>query len=108
MDVLLLPDPAGGCLALTYEELLRARERAAAVSGCAQPAPGREANGGPPEGLLDSAGLAAATSVPASWWESAAREGRVPHRKIGRWVRFRLSEVVSHPAFMARARRSPT
>jgi len=45
------------------------------------------------EALLDASGMAAATGVPASWWESAARAGTVPCHRIGRWVRFDYAEV---------------
>jgi hypothetical protein len=43
--------------------------------------------------LLTAEQLEQRTSVPASWWETAAREGRVPHRRIGRYTRFLFAEV---------------
>jgi len=43
--------------------------------------------------LLDSEELAAALRVPVTWVETAAREGRIPFYRIGRYVRFRRTEV---------------
>jgi len=115
--LLLLPNPTGGWLALTPDEFTRARARAHAYHAPARgsasevgdsyvgPSSCAEANGEPPagsEGLLDAAGLAAKTEVPASWWVVAARQRRVPHYRMGRWVRFRLSEVLACPAVQNR------
>lgn len=43
--------------------------------------------------LLDSEQLGVALQVPATWVEAAAREGRIPFYRMGRYVRFRRSEV---------------
>jgi hypothetical protein len=48
------------------------------------------------EELLSAEQLETRTSVPASWWEQAAREGRIPHRRIGRYVRFKFGDVERH------------
>jgi hypothetical protein len=97
--VLLMPVPGGGWLALTPDEFERARSRAmelvpaACVRGrsvVATESP-REA----PEALLDAGGIEGLTGVSSSWWSGAARRGEIPHYQIGRWVRFRLSEVLS-------------
>jgi hypothetical protein len=47
--------------------------------------------------------MESATGVPASWYATQARERRIPFRKIGRYVRFDYSELVSSEAFQRRA-----
>jgi hypothetical protein len=90
-----------GLLALTADELRVAAVRAREVVGSyLDPSGPSVPNGRAPVGsepLLDDRGLEAATGVAASWWSAAARRGAVPHYRIGRWVRFRLSEVVDVP-----------
>ena len=56
-----------------------------------------------PERLMTAAELAAATSVPQSWWEAAARRGEVPCRLIGRYPRFVWSEILECEAFKGRS-----
>ena len=46
-----------------------------------------------PEPLVDAKTAAVALSVSARWLEDAARMGIVPHYKLGRFVRFKLSEI---------------
>jgi hypothetical protein len=97
-DLLLFPGPDGGLLALTAEELrvasLRAREVWGSHSDLAgQPSADGRAPAGP-EPFLDDRGVEALTGVAASWWAAAARRGSVPHHRFGRWVRFRLSEII--------------
>jgi hypothetical protein len=50
--------------------------------------------------LLTADQLEARTSVPASWWETAARRGEVPHFRLGKYVRFRMADAVA--AYQAR------
>jgi excisionase family DNA binding protein len=38
--------------------------------------------------LLDADGAGALLNVPASWVLAQARAGRIPHVKLGRYVRF--------------------
>jgi excisionase family DNA binding protein len=45
------------------------------------------------EEYLDVHGIARATGTPASWWYAAGEAGRVPSYKIGRYRRFKLSEI---------------
>ena len=45
------------------------------------------------EPLLKAADLAQLLNVPQSRLESAARQGRIPAVRVGRYVRFRRSEV---------------
>jgi hypothetical protein len=34
--------------------------------------------------------------LPASWWYANAEAGKVPSYKIGKYRRFRISEIVAH------------
>jgi hypothetical protein len=42
----------------------------------------------PPARLVDAAAIAEQLSVPASWVHAEARTGRIPHTRLGRYVRF--------------------
>jgi hypothetical protein len=44
--------------------------------------------------ILDAEGMASVTSVPASWFEEKARQGKIPHIRAGKYVRFCLREVL--------------
>jgi hypothetical protein len=83
-----------GNIALTLDGLTEARRRAAEVL---PPASNTSAGSAPKDGtseaLLDAAGVAAATGVPASWFEQAARADLIPHHVFGRWIRFDYREV---------------
>lgn len=84
----LIPLPGIGTLALdakTYWAALAEGERLGAAAHAADPV----------EPLLDPEGLAVALSLPVSWIEQAAREGRIPSIQFGRFRRFRRSEVES-------------
>jgi excisionase family DNA binding protein len=47
------------------------------------------------EGLLTAEDIAKAIGVPKAWLLDAARQKRVPHYRLGKYVRFRLSEVAA-------------
>ena len=104
--LVLLPDPAGGPgVALTLPELAEGRRRARELDAGSNSHPPAAANGSDrtqAEGLLDAEALARALSLPASWIETATREGRIPHRKFGRWRRYALTEVLDCPAVRAK------
>ena len=46
-----------------------------------------------PAPLLDSKGAAALLNVPASWVLAEARADRIPHIRLGRYVRFEAAEL---------------
>jgi hypothetical protein len=48
------------------------------------------------EPLLDADQAAAALSVTARWLEDSARAGIIPHVKLGKFTRFRVSEIAAH------------
>ena len=89
-ETVLVPVPGIGVLALAPDAF-----RAALAEG-AQLAAVRSAEPAAPaasEVLLDSAQLAAALGVPATWVEQSAREGRIPSIRCGRYVRFSRAAV---------------
>jgi hypothetical protein len=49
--------------------------------------------------IVDAAGAAAITSVPESWFEERARRGDIPHLKFGKYVRFRIVDVLEAASF---------
>lgn len=53
--------------------------------------------------LVDADQLEERTRIPASWWMTQARERRIPFRKLGRYVRFDLAEVMECDAYRRRA-----
>lgn len=44
--------------------------------------------------LLDARQAAAILNVPASWIAAEARAGRIPHLRLGRYVRFNSDELM--------------
>lgn len=47
------------------------------------------------ERLMTAPEVADLLAVPESWVREAARSGAIPHHKIGRYVRFRESDVLA-------------
>lgn len=45
--------------------------------------------------LLDAAGAAELLAVPATWILAEARADRIPHRRLGRYVRFDRDELIA-------------
>jgi hypothetical protein len=91
-DRVLIPLADGRWLGLTSEQFAEAEQ-----AGREQrPAPTSTLPTPANDELLTAEQLERRTNVPASWWEHAAREGRVPHARIGRYVRFRFAEVAEH------------
>jgi hypothetical protein len=52
--------------------------------------------------VVDADEPQARTGIPASWWMAQARERRVPFRKLGRYVRFDVAEIMSCDAYKRR------
>jgi hypothetical protein len=82
-DLVLIPLPGLGVL-----KLARAQYEAALV-----PLPTATGERSPDEDLLEAKAAAAKLGVTARWLEDSARAGIVPHYKLGRFLRFRVSEV---------------
>ncbi len=77
------------CLALTQDELATALAR------------GQEILSWPSadevvveDKILDAEGVHELTGIPASWFLEQARQGNIPHLRAGKYVRFRLREVL--------------
>lgn len=79
-------------LALTREEFAAALKRGEEIMGTSRE---ERVNRQEVEGLLSAEETAKAVGVPKAWLLEAARQGRVPHYRLGKYVRFRLSEVAT-------------
>ena len=89
--MVVVPVPGVGVLVLDDDVFKAALERGKAfapVNGAAHPSVPD-----PEEALLTAEQLSEKTGVPASWYLEQARKRLVPCHKIGRYVRFTLSEV---------------
>ena len=86
-DMVIVPVPGIGCLALESEAYRKALAEGARLAGTTPSAAQAE------EPLVDADTLSAALAVPVTWIEQAARTGRIPSLGIGRYVRFRRSAV---------------
>lgn len=89
-----LPEPIGW-LALTATELLAAQARATELL---PPQTGNAARAALPilcaPRLLTADEAASALSVEATWLLRQAREGRIAHVRLGKYVRFDLDAIV--------------
>jgi hypothetical protein len=92
MTELVLVPLGNRLLGLTREEFRAALERGGELDGTT--ATPSEANGDAPERLRTAEEMEERTKVPASWFLEQARLGRVPHHKLGKYVRFRFDEVL--------------
>jgi excisionase family DNA binding protein len=79
--------PGLGALALAVDVYRKALAEGAQLAGAPMAAAAAE------EPALDAEQLAAVLSIPVTWLEQAAREGRIPSIQAGRWRRFKRSAV---------------
>lgn len=89
--LILVPFGAAELLALDLEQLEAARQRARELlpsPATADPLPA-------PEQLLTDEGLAKVLDVPASQIGTLARQGRIPSLLVGKYRRYRYSEVLA-------------
>lgn len=91
---ILIPLPGLGTLALPREVFEQHLLKPSTVTVTAAKSPSE---------VVDAAELQARTGIPASWWMTQARERRLPFRKMGRYVRFDIAEVMSCDAYRRRA-----
>jgi hypothetical protein len=81
----------GELLALTVEQYAEARTAALEL------VPERSSASAPNfEQLVDADTAGSQLGVSGRWLEDSARAGIVPHHKLGRFIRFRASEVAAH------------
>lgn len=96
------PSPIGW-IALTADELARARARAAEhILDFGVPSASSSAIATAARELLSPADAARALAVDASWLLRRAREGAIPHVRLGKYVRFDLAALIGqctkHPS----------
>jgi hypothetical protein len=91
-DLVLIPLPGVGTLALDRETFAAALAAGAELTATAAPSP----TASTAEPLLDADQAAAQMNVTARWLEDSARAGIIPHVKLGRFIRFRVSEIAAH------------
>jgi hypothetical protein len=89
-DRVLIPLPGVGTLALSGDAYREALAEGAKLSASPAPSPAVR------EPLLDADQAAAQLSVSARWLEDSARAGIIPHIKLGKFTRFRVSEIAEH------------
>jgi hypothetical protein len=77
-------------LALTQEQLAEARQRGQELL----PVANLSLGGVHEDTVLDAEGMEGRTGIPASWYLEQARQGKIPHIRAGKYVRFRLGEVL--------------
>jgi hypothetical protein len=97
-DRVLVPFATGQWLALSPETFREALEAGTA----AMPSPAQAKGADPTQKLASAAEMEVATGVPASCFAAQARERRIPFRKIGRYVRFDVAEVLASAALQPR------
>lgn len=77
-------------LALSQEAFKECLERGRKMAGTVTPMLDTQ----PIEKLIDADIASKVTGIPASWFLEAARQERIPHIKMGKYVRFRMSNVI--------------
>jgi hypothetical protein len=89
-DCVLIPLQNLGVLALSREVFEAALAEGARITGT----PGVPHESA--EVLLDAEQAAQRLAVSSRWLEDSARAGIVPHHKLGRYIRFRVTEIAVH------------
>ena len=90
MTDIALPLPDGRWLVLTREQFDAALAAGAELS--AHHAPSSAVS----EPLLDAEQAGLQLAISPRWLEDSARAGIIPHHKLGRFLRFRVSEIAKH------------
>lgn len=95
MNLVAIPLSDGRWVALSPEELRTALDRAASLGlgPIASPAQPCMDGGSAAETWLTSEQLQAATGICSTTWEARAKSGEVPCLRVGRSVRFKLTEI---------------
>ena len=85
--------PFGGeILALSHDEFEQARARGREL----MPVQAASVPARTEDRILDAEGMERETAIPASWFLEQARQGKLPHIRAGKYVRFQLAEVLDH------------
>ena len=102
-NLVLIPFTPGEFLALEPAELSKARARAREI-GAGWTVDGAVAATQSPERLYTAEGMEELTEVPATWFLEQARQGLIPHHRLGKYVRFRFDEVLACSRFRERVK----
>jgi hypothetical protein len=102
-DIVLIPFPGVGTLAMTRDQFNSALAAGRDLATTSIPIPSPTSSESPGE-FVDAECLERRTGVPKSWWMAQARSRLIPFRKIGRRVRFDLKEVMGSSAFQRRSK----
>lgn len=95
-ETLVILEFAGQMLALTTTELEQAIRRAETVLPTHVTLTRYTSVTAPPEPLVDEDAAAIALSISPRWIADSARAGIIPCYRIGRAVRFKISELQAH------------
>lgn len=76
-------------LALSLDQFAEALRKGRVLGGGAIPSEKPVA-----DRVLDAEGMEAETKIPASWFLGQARQGKIPHLRAGKYVRFQLAAVL--------------
>lgn len=79
-----------GFLALSRDDFMQALAMGREIAGIAD----NKSVASETEKLMDAKGASEATGIPDSWFLEAARQGRIPHIKAGKYVRFRMTDLI--------------
>jgi hypothetical protein len=90
-DRIIVALPDGRWLALDRDTFTAALAAGSEITVSASPSPAAAA-----EPLLDADQAAAQMNLSARWLEDSARAGIIPHIKLGKFTRFRVSEIAAH------------
>lgn len=77
-------------LALTREEFEQAMKRGRELMPNQTPSTPAHAE----DRIVDAEGASVITDVPATWFMEQARQEAIPHMRFGKYVRFKLSELL--------------
>lgn len=90
-ETLVLISFGGAHLALTREEFEQAMKRGRELVGKSAPSESAPL----PDEVLTAEQMFERTHIPASWFHEAARQGKIPCIKAGKYTRFRLTETLA-------------
>jgi len=94
-NLVAIPLPDGRWIALAPDALREALDAAQSLGLAPAPPASSAINGGGgiPERWLTSEQLQELTGIHSTTWESRAKSGEVPHRRVGKALRFKISEI---------------
>lgn len=88
-ETLLIIDTAIGLIALNYKDAIEAQNRGRSIIDTAPLTEPHVRN----DELLDAHSIANRFNMDAAWFLCQARQGRIPHIRMGKYVRFDPTEI---------------